>query len=165
MELQTVGVNRNSTTEFKERLFEVKKEESSTVAEFKEKQSADSEIKESSTVTEVNKDQLEVSEMNKVQQTVAESTSNIKTEVEEKQPKTVVLSGGKTLRLLALELFGDKEFWVYIYKENIDVIPNPNKVSSGLILRIPDTDKYFIDSSNPESVARARFEGARVLKK
>ncbi|MBF6597802.1 MAG: hypothetical protein ITF98_06200 [Fermentimonas sp.] len=84
-------------------------------------------------------------------------------EVEEKQTKTIILSEGKTLRLLSLELFGDKAFWVYIYQENIDIIPNPNIVSSGLNLKIPDIDKYFIKKDDSESISKAIQEGIRIL--
>ncbi len=84
-------------------------------------------------------------------------------EVEEKQTKTIILSEGKTLRLLSLELFGDKAFWVYIYQENIDIIPNPNIVNSGLNLKIPDIDKYFIKKDDSESISKAIQEGIRIL--
>lgn len=84
-------------------------------------------------------------------------------EVEEKQAETIILGEGETLRLLALELFGDKAFWVYIYQENIDLIPNPNIVSSGLKLRIPDIDKYFIRKDDSESISKAMQEGIRIL--
>ena len=84
-------------------------------------------------------------------------------EVEEKQTKTIILSEGKTLRLLSLELFGDKAFWVYIYQENIDIIPNPKIVSSGLNLKIPDIYKYFIKKDDSESISKAIQEGIRIL--
>lgn len=83
--------------------------------------------------------------------------------VEEKQTETIILGEGKTLRLLSLELFGDKAFWVYIYQENIDIIPNPNIVSSGLKLKIPDIDKYFIKKDDSESISKAIQEGIRML--
>ncbi len=88
----------------------------------------------------------------------------VKVEVEEKQTETIILGEGKTLRLLALELFGDKAFWVYIYQENLDIIPNPNKVSSGLKLKIPEIDKYFINNDDLESIYKAKSEAARILK-
>ena len=88
----------------------------------------------------------------------------VEVEVEEKQTETIILGEGKTLRLLALELFGDKAFWVYIYQENLDIIPNPNKVSSGLKLKIPEIDKYFINNDDLESIYKAKSEAARILK-
>ena len=84
-------------------------------------------------------------------------------EIEEKHYETIVLGDGKTLRILSLEIFGDKAFWVYIYQENIDVISNPNKVNYGLELKIPDINEYFIDNNDPESIYKAKLEGFRVL--
>ncbi len=83
--------------------------------------------------------------------------------VEEKHQKIVILGEGETLRLLALELFGDKEFWVYIYQENLDIIPNPNRVKAGLKLKIPDIDKYFINNNDPKSISKAKLEGVKIL--
>ncbi len=92
------------------------------------------------------------------------SDSNIvEVEIEEKQAEIIILGEGETLRLLALELFGDKAFWVYIYQENIDIIPNPNIVKSGLKLKIPDIDKYFIRKDDSESISKAMQEGIRIL--
>ena len=87
----------------------------------------------------------------------------VEVEVEEKQAETIILGEGKTLRLLALELFGDRAFWVYIYQENIDLIPNPNIVSSGLKLKIPDIDRYFIRKDDSESISKAMQEGVKAL--
>lgn len=87
----------------------------------------------------------------------------VEAEVEEKQAEIIILGEGETLRLLALELFGDKAFWVYIYQENIDLIPNPDIVKSGLKLRIPDIDKYFIRKDDSESISKAMQEGIRIL--
>jgi hypothetical protein len=95
---------------------------------------------------------------------VADSNNSDIVEVEEKQQaETIILGEGKALRLLALELFGDKVFWVYIYQENIDIIPNPNRISSGLKLKIPDIDKYFINNDDLESIYKAKSEAARML--
>lgn len=89
--------------------------------------------------------------------------SESKVQKKDEKAKTVILEGGKTLRILALELFGNKDFWVYLYLENVDLIPNPNRVNAGIELKIPDTDKYFINNKNPESISKAKSEGDRVL--
>jgi len=77
--------------------------------------------------------------------------------------ETVVLKNSQTLRLLSLELFGSREFWVYIYQENLDVISNPNTIVPGLELVIPEKTSYNIDSNNPESVAKAKSIGEKIL--
>lgn len=78
--------------------------------------------------------------------------------------KTIMLKNSQTLRLLSLELFGSKEFWVYIYQENLDVISDPNLVAPGIELVIPEKTLYDIDSNNPESIAKAKSIGEKILK-
>lgn len=77
--------------------------------------------------------------------------------------KKVRLAPGNTLRLLALDLFGSREFWIYIYMENKDRIKNPNQVPGGLELIVPDQTKYDIDANNPNSVSKAIEMGAKIL--
>lgn len=84
---------------------------------------------------------------------------------EEQEVKTTILSKGQTLRVLALDLFGNKEFWVYIYLENKDKIPNPNRVPSGLELSLPDRATYSINAEDAQSVAKAKSLGNKVLAK
>lgn len=79
--------------------------------------------------------------------------------------ETVVLKENQTLRLLSLELFGDREFWVYIYQENMDVIQNPNLVYPGLELKVPIAAKYNIDSRDSNSISAAKEIGEIVLQK
>ena len=66
------------------------------------------------------------------------------------------LGRGDRLTLLALEFYGSKDFWVYIYEENKDVMPNPNRLSIGLEVKIPDPRKYAIDADSPSSLAKAK---------
>ena len=77
----------------------------------------------------------------------------------------VVLEKGKTLRLLSLDLFGSKEFWVYIYLENRDKIHNPNTVPIGAELLVPDRTVYSIDATDTEAIAKARSLAEEILKK
>lgn len=73
------------------------------------------------------------------------------------------LAAGQTLRLLALEQYGSREFWIYIYLENQSQIKNPNQVPVGTELRIPDTSRYHINANDPQSVMRAKEIGDRAL--
>ena len=68
----------------------------------------------------------------------------------------IVLNSGKTLRLLAEEKFGSREFWIYIYLKNKDKISNPDKVATGTELIMPDAKEYGIEASNPESISKAK---------
>lgn len=72
-------------------------------------------------------------------------------------PKAVVrLEKGQTLRKLALKYYGNKSFWVYIYQENQDKIPNFNNVQVGQKLTIPANEKYGIDVSDSNSLSKAK---------
>ena len=88
-----------------------------------------------------------------------------KSEPEREEPETVVLSDGKTLRILAEEKLGNREFWIYIYLKNKNKIKNPNIVSVGTELIIPDLSEYDINASNPQSVAKAKALGENELKR
>ena len=77
--------------------------------------------------------------------------------------ETVLLQEGETLRILAGKLFGSREFWVYIYLENREIIGDPNRVPAGIRLQIPDPEQYQIDSADPVSVERARRLGDDVI--
>jgi nucleoid DNA-binding protein/nucleoid-associated protein YgaU len=83
----------------------------------------------------------------------------------QKEPEKAILLAGKTLRLLAEDIYGNREFWVYIYLENKDKIRNPNKVSSGMELLLPDKAVYSIDAADPQSVAKAKSLGDAILEK
>ncbi|MDR1517966.1 MAG: HU family DNA-binding protein [Dysgonamonadaceae bacterium] len=80
-------------------------------------------------------------------------------------PDTVTLIAGKTLRLIALDKFGSREFWIYIYLKNNDKIKNPNRIPVGTKFLLPDKSEYDIDADNPESVGKAKKLGEEVLKK
>jgi hypothetical protein len=67
--------------------------------------------------------------------------------------------------MIALEKFGNREFWVYIYYKNKDIIKNPNIVPEGIELTIPNKSEYDIDASNPQSVTKAKLLGEIELKK
>lgn len=84
-------------------------------------------------------------------------------EKKESKPKTVVLGMGQTLRLLALDHYGHREFWIYIYLENRDKINNPNNVPVGIELVIPSKQKYDINANNPNSIKKAIEKGNEEL--
>lgn len=77
----------------------------------------------------------------------------------------VILEKGKTLRLLAFDLFGSKDFWVYIYLENRDVIHNPNIIPIGTELLVPDRTAYLLDATNAEAIVKAKSIADDILKK
>ncbi len=65
------------------------------------------------------------------------------------------IAEGERLTLIALQEYGSKDFWVYIYEENKSVIKNPENVMVGIEIIIPPASKYSIDKNNPESIKKA----------
>lgn len=56
---------------------------------------------------------------------------------------------------------GRPEFWIYIYEENKDKIKDPENIPVGTILVIPDREKYDIDPSSCQSLAKAKNRALR----
>lgn len=63
---------------------------------------------------------------------------------------TVTLTSGMTLAKLARQYYNNPKFWIYIYMQNKDIIPDPNNVAPGTSLVIPSLDKYDV---LPDSLA------------
>lgn len=80
-----------------------------------------------------------------------------------KEVKVTLQAGGR-LTLIALEHFGDKAFWPYVFDVNTDKLKAPNLVQSGMSLYLPDPAYYDIDAKNPESVRKAKNRAAQLLK-
>ena len=84
--------------------------------------------------------------------------------VESLPRKTAKMSPGRTLRLIALDKLGDREFWVYIYMINKDKIENPNVVPIGLVLELPHENEYPMNANNLDDVASAKKLGDELIK-
>ena len=79
------------------------------------------------------------------------------------RPKTVRLQPGERLTLLALEHYGDKVFWCYIYKVNAYKLSNPNNVPTDVDLYLPDPAYWKIDAADATSRRRAAQLNAELL--
>lgn len=79
-----------------------------------------------------------------------------------KEPVKVKIVPDTRLTLIALEHYGHKAFWVYIYEHNKNIITNPNNIRIGTELVLPDPALYGIDAKNPESVAKAKAKQAEI---
>lgn len=60
----------------------------------------------------------------------------------------VTMTNGNRLTLVSLKNYGHKNFWVYIYYFNRDIISNPNNVPIGAKIKIPDLNSSI---TNPDS--------------
>ncbi|MDR1202449.1 MAG: HU family DNA-binding protein [Tannerellaceae bacterium] len=77
----------------------------------------------------------------------------------------VQIKRGDRLNLIALEYYGNKLFWVYIYEHNKSKITNPNRIPVGLDLEIPAKNVYNIDANDQASIRRASVLQTQILSK
>lgn len=79
--------------------------------------------------------------------------------------KKVKMYPGRTLRLIAQDYFGNREFWIYIYFKNKDKIDNPNVVPIGLELTLPETTEYDMNANNVAHIEKAKQLGDALIDK
>lgn len=76
----------------------------------------------------------------------------------------VQLGEGERLTLIALREYGDKAFWGYIFEVNRDHLKSPGHVTVGVKLYLPDEQYWQIDSTDENSLRKARQHCANILK-
>lgn len=79
--------------------------------------------------------------------------------------KTHKLESGERLTLVALQYFGHKDFWPYIFDVNSDKLKSPSNVMSGMTLYLPDPSYFNIDVNDEQSLKKARQHGHDLLTK
>ena len=98
---------------------------------------------------------------------VAEKTPHTEPEpYVERAPKPlgqVKIKHGDRLTVIALEYYGNKLFWVYIYQHNKAVIKDPNNVPIGTVIEIPAPESYGIDAKSRESREKAAALQTEIL--
>jgi nucleoid DNA-binding protein len=72
---------------------------------------------------------------------------------------------GDRLTTIALEEYGHKSFWIYIYQENKESIRHPDNLPAGADIVIPPASKYGINKNDPESIRNAEDLAVRIIKK
>ncbi len=75
----------------------------------------------------------------------------------------VKIKAGDRLTLVALEHYGHKIFWVYLYEHNKNVIADPNNVPVGTEIVIPLAELYGIDAHSSTSIAKAAALQTQIL--
>lgn len=70
---------------------------------------------------------------------------------------TVTLNEGSRLTWISFKQYGHRDYWVYIYEANRDIVKNPNAIKVGTELRIPQLAPELIDATNPETIEYARY--------
>ncbi len=83
---------------------------------------------------------------------------------EEKSPYLAIdtITPNRYLTTMSRQYYGDYRFWVYIYEENKDKISNPDRINPGITVIIPHPEKYGIDSSDKESLAKAERKSIEI---
>lgn len=81
------------------------------------------------------------------------------------EPVIDTIRPGYLLNDMAKKHYGNKCFWVYIYRENQDKIKNPNRVTPGMKLVIPTASKYGINAKDQASIKEANALASKILEK
>jgi len=66
---------------------------------------------------------------------------------------TIIIESGQSLWDLALEYLGDPYLWPWIFGVNSDIITNPNVITSGTTLNIPDPEGEKLSDEDLQEVA------------
>lgn len=83
------------------------------------------------------------------------------------QTASVVLDtvrGNRYLTTMALEHYGKKKFWVYIYLENKSSLTDPDNIAPNTVVVIPPADKYGIKAGDKASEADAERQAQLVYR-
>lgn len=131
------------------------------------KGSGSHEVVQADTIAVDDKDEMSTGEQ-VMRQDIAEADTTAPAPAEEPaKPQVVTDTCTKTMFLtrMAKKHYGSRDFWVYIYEENQDILDNPNHITPGTIVVIPPAEKYGIDVNDPESVKKARIKSSQVFAK
>lgn len=71
---------------------------------------------------------------------------------------------GSRLTRIAERHYGVKEFWVYIYEANRDVLSSPAMIAPGMLLKIPRLNPVLADKDNPKCMEYALQLQEKYLK-
>lgn len=59
---------------------------------------------------------------------------------------------GSRMTRISERHYGAKEFWVYIYEANRDLLRHPDDIARGMVLKIPQLDPRLIDKNNQRCI-------------
>ncbi len=86
--------------------------------------------------------------------TLENYTYKMAMEVPVRGTETVI--DGSRLTMIAYRAYGSKEFWVYIYDANRDVLNRPSDIAKGMTIKIADLPMSIVDPDNPACIEKAR---------
>lgn len=70
--------------------------------------------------------------------------------------EVVTVIDGSRLTMVAYRAYGHKDFWVYVYDANRDVLRRPSGIAKGMSLKIADLPAELVDPNSEEALAKAR---------
>ena len=79
-------------------------------------------------------------------------------------PSRVRMTAGSSLTQIAMEYYGDKVFWVYIYEHNKSRIKNFNNIPVGTEIRLPLPKTYGINVKSKSSIDKAKQKQSQLLR-
>jgi len=62
---------------------------------------------------------------------------------------------GSRMTRISERHYGAKEFWVYIFEANRNLLRHPDDIAKGMVLKIPQIDPRLIDKNNPRCIEYA----------
>lgn len=69
--------------------------------------------------------------------------------------EVVTVIDGSRLTMVAYRAYGHKDFWVYVYDANRDVLRRPSGIAKGMSLKIADLPAELVDPNSDEALAKA----------
>lgn len=78
---------------------------------------------------------------------------------------TDTVRADRFLTTMALEHYGKKKFWVYIYKENQSILNDPDNIAPNTVVIIPPAEKYGIKPGDKQSEADAERLAEEIFSK
>lgn len=69
--------------------------------------------------------------------------------------EVVTVIDGSRLTMVAYRAYGHKDFWVYVYDANRDVLRRPSGIAKGMSLKIADLPAELVDPKSEEALAKA----------
>lgn len=113
------------------------------------------EIQESSSATKES-EKAEISKDSIEEEIKAPNTLEKETIAREESAKYVKIEAGKNLAYYAKKHLGSTFFWIYIYRDNKDLIKDPDNIPIGTTIRIPSLRELQIDPNNEGHIKKAK---------
>jgi nucleoid DNA-binding protein len=102
--------------------------------------------------------------------TTATATDSTTVEAEPQPTKPIeqavvtdTIRSNRYLTTMALQHYGKKKFWVYIYEENKDKLNDPDLIPNNTVVVIPPASKYGIKAGDAASEADAEKRAVEIM--